>query len=119
VKVLCTGDRDWTDFDTILRAFATLSAGTEIVHGGARGADDLCSAAARQFNFRVHVHPADWDKYGRAAGPLRNSDMLRLHPDISEVFCFHADLANSRGTADMVRKAVRAGLPVRYFRGGE
>lgn len=53
-------------------------------------------------------YPADWEKHGRAAGPIRNEKMLIVGtPDMVLAF------PGGRGTADMIRKAEAAGLPVR------
>jgi len=50
--------------------------------------------------------PASWTSLGRAAGPIRNTQMLRHNPDLVIAF------PGSRGTADMVRKARKAGIRV-------
>lgn len=56
-------------------------------------------------------YPADWEKHGKAAGPIRNQQMLTEgKPDI--VVAFSDNLSNSKGTADMCRRAHKAGLPV-------
>lgn len=61
----------------------------------------------------VHYsHPADWQKYNKAAGPVRNGEMLKLHPDINLVLAFHDDIDSSRGTADMVARAQKADIEV-------
>ena len=54
---------------------------------------------------KVIKFPAEWDKYGKAAGVLRNQQMLdEGYPDL--VVYFHKDLENSKGTKDMVTRAV-------------
>ena len=53
--------------------------------------------------------PADWKANPRAAGPIRNRQMLAAKPDM--VVAFHKDLATSRGTKDMVTIARKAGIP--------
>jgi hypothetical protein len=62
----------------------------------------------------VHYqYPADWDRYNKAAGPIRNSLMLKLHPDIDLVLAYHDDLEDgSRGTKDMCEKAEKAEIEV-------
>jgi hypothetical protein len=56
-------------------------------------------------------YPAQWHKYGRAAGPIRNQQMLAEgKPDL--VLAFHDDIDGSRGTKDMVNRARRAGVKV-------
>jgi hypothetical protein len=62
----------------------------------------------------VESFPADWEQYGRAAGPIRNQQMLEAKPD--RVFAFHEDLEHSKGTGDMVRRARKAGVPVEVIK---
>jgi len=114
--ILVTGDRHWTDVAAIGAAFDAVAsslppdAPPSILHGGARGADRIAGAVAAARGWHVDVVPARWDLYGRAAGPIRNGDMLLRRPDL--VLAFHPDLRTSRGTADMVRKARAAGVRV-------
>ena len=117
--VLCTGARDWDDIATVRRALETLPPESHLVEGGAKGADALCALVARELGFTVHEVRADWNRYGRAAGPLRNRKMLDEFPLIDIVFAFHRDLTQSRGTKDMVRQAGQRGIPVKIFTGGE
>lgn len=78
-----------------------------IVHGGAPGADSLAGAIARAAGVREWVFPADWAKHGKAAGPIRNQQMLdEADPDIVLA------APGGRGTADMVRRAAAAKIPV-------
>lgn len=117
MKALFCGSRDWTDAVAIELAMDGLMAqaarqGTDltIVHGGADGADALAATAAFNRGLGVQLYAADWARYGRAAGPLRNQQMLGDgQPDI--VVAFSHDLSVSRGTADMVRRARQAGVP--------
>ena len=64
---------------------------------------------------RVLAFPADWDKYHKAAGHIRNQQML-TEGKPTLVLAFHHDLARSKGTKDMVRRALKAGLAV-YLNG--
>lgn len=110
MKVLVCGDRYWSDaFRTELR-LKKLPPGTVIIEGEARGADTIARDAALALGFEVRRFPADWKKYGRAAGPIRNREMLDQKPDL--VIAFHSDLSKSRGTADTVREAKKRGIPV-------
>lgn len=117
MRVLCCGDRNWTDAGLIEDAVALVArqapgTGLVIIHGGARGADDLAGTLAAAYGLECLIFPADWAKYGRAAGVIRNQQMLdEGKPDI--VLAFHDDLTRSRGTADMVRRARKAGIDVR------
>jgi hypothetical protein len=93
----------------------------DIVEGCARGADNLAEYWVAHHNDTVtdigrqdvviHHFPADWDRHGRGAGPIRNQQMLdEGQPDA--VIAFTLNLSTSRGTRDMVRRSRRAGLPV-------
>ena len=110
MKVLVTGDRNWQDASLIYNALLKGCA-TSIVHGGARGADILSGNAAYALSITAKVYPAQWDKYGRAAGPIRNRKQFDdEQPDI--VYAFHNDISASRGTRDMVEYALSQGCDV-------
>jgi hypothetical protein len=67
--------------------------------------------SARWSEITVKVFEAAWDMHGKAAGAIRNQRMLdEGKPD--EVWAFTDDLATSKGTADMVRRARKADVPV-------
>lgn len=112
-RVLVCGGRDFADRRDL---FATLDDLTEvdsfavIIHGGARGADSLAGEWADLRGVQADCYPADWKKHGRAAGPLRNQLMLdEGKPDVVVAF------AGGRGTADMIARAKKAGIPVLRF----
>lgn len=112
MRILVTGDRNWSDRDAIERALRRCPDGPHIlVHGAARGADRIAAEVAQALGWAVEAFPANWEKHGKAAGPIRNRQMLNEGtPQL--VIAFHNDLANSKGTADMVRVAEKAGVPV-------
>jgi len=83
---------------------------TEVIEGGATGADAIAGEEALKLHFSVQHFPAQWEKYGRAAGPIRNTRMLEQRPRL--VVAFHSDIANSRGTKNMVEQSEKAGLEV-------
>ena len=71
------------------------------------GADRLAGEWARLFGIPVEPYPADWEKHGKKAGAIRNTEMLeRSKPDGGVAF------PGGTGTADMVRKMKKAGLRV-------
>jgi predicted Rossmann-fold nucleotide-binding protein len=49
-----------------------------VLHGGARGADAAIARAAHQLGWSALVMPAEWRRHGRAAGPIRNRELLEL-----------------------------------------
>ncbi len=107
-RLLVCGDRDWTDSDTILRWIQGQKP-TVVIHGAARGADRIAGELAEQLGIPVLKFPAEWTKYGRAAGPIRNRQMLKEgKPD--QVLAFHDNIAESKGTADMITAAREAGV---------
>lgn len=112
MTVLCCGDRNWDNWSAIWRELRRLGPNTVIVEGEARGADSMCRHVAERLGYPVHKHPALWEKHGKAAGPIRNQEMLDKHPDIDLVLAFHDDIKASKGTADMVRRARAQGIPV-------
>jgi hypothetical protein len=111
--VLMCGDREWDDeriIKLIVRGIAAGLAANVVIEGGARGADTMAGNEADLQGVNHERFPAKWDEHGKAAGPIRNQQMLTEgKPDI--VFAFHDNIAASKGTADMVRRAVKAGLP--------
>jgi hypothetical protein len=116
VKVLVCGSRDWDDPWPIHRLLAGLKyfdGRVEVVTGGARGADSLAANAAWQAGLPGEEVPADWDRHGKAAGHIRNQQMLDLGPDVVLAFKNGWDRSLSRGgTEDMIRRSKAAGLPV-------
>lgn len=79
-----------------------------VVHGGARGVDALAGEAAKALSLACVVYPADWRAHGKAAGPLRNREMMRRErPAIVLAYP-----RGGPGTADMMRVATEAGALV-------
>ena len=86
-----------------------------LLHGGARGADRTIGRAAFQLGWSVEVLPADWRRHGRAAGPIRNRELLELAISRAEALSSAAAPASvlvvafpgGAGTASLVREARR------------
>lgn len=109
-RVLVCGDRHWSDRGAILDRLRRLPSDTVVIHGAAQGADTIAGEVAVSLGFTVEPYPADWARYGRAAGPIRNAKMLQDgKPDL--VIAFHADIPASRGTRNMVNLARKADVP--------
>lgn len=114
MKVLVCGGRDFNDYDLVYRTMGEIDHNhwngavhiSEIVQGGAKGADALAERWAEEMGVPVIAFHADWKSGGRAAGPIRNSKMLEYGPDLVVAF------PGGRGTADMVGKAKRKGVEV-------
>ena len=83
-----------------------------LFHGGARGADQAISAAADQLGWPQIACPPSWQQHGRAAGPIRNRQMLERSLDLASALPLGAGLLviafpGSRGTASLVEQARR------------
>jgi phosphoribosylformylglycinamidine (FGAM) synthase-like amidotransferase family enzyme len=107
MKVLVTGGRGFSNRTLLFASLDSLHADhafTMIIHGGASGADRLAGEWAASRCIPVEVHPAGWQRYGRAAGPIRNQRMIDRKPDMVVAF------PGGRGTADMVRRVRQAGI---------
>lgn len=114
-KILVTGSRNWNDISLVVEQLKGYRPGTVLIHGACRGADIICAAVAETLGFVVRDYPADWSVHGKAAGPIRNQQMLTLEhrPDepIDLCLAFHDDIMSSAGTSDMIKRVVKAGIP--------
>jgi hypothetical protein len=107
MRVLVCGGRDYSDLLTMTRELLKLDPLSIIVHGAARGADSVARLVAEHLGMQTEAHPADWNRHGKSAGPIRNQAMLDTGIDLVLAF------PGGRGTADMVGRAKRAGVCVR------
>ena len=111
MRVLVCGGRDYTDAKRVREELDALDAEERIryvIEGEATGADTLAREWADLRWVPVLKFPADWNKHGKAAGPIRNKQMLdEGRPDLVVAF------PGGRGTANMIEQAERAGVPVR------
>lgn len=117
LRILITGSRHWTDWHTIevalRRAFLTyggtrLNRDTVVVHGGAPGADQIAAFLATRMGMQTEHHPADWNRHGKAAGPIRNREMVAATADV----CLAFPIGDSPGTRGCMALAEQAGIPV-------
>jgi hypothetical protein len=112
VKVLVCGSREFTDRERIREVLATLPATVEIIHGGARGADRIAASVASELGLKV-LPPflADWERFGKRAGYLRNYEMLDERPEVVIAFWD----GESRGTQHTIAEAVSRRIPVKVI----
>jgi len=110
-RVLICGSRRYRNAAAIARYVKGLTPGTVVIHGGAQGADSLAELYARRHGLKTVAYPADWDRFGKGAGKMRNRQMLD-EGQPTEVVAFVADPTNSPGTANMVLQALARGVPV-------
>lgn len=118
MRVLVCGGRNYDDYMAVFSLLREMNYEynfTHLIQGGATGADELArnwvvyEKSARKSNTEIEVvtYKADWETYGRAAGPIRNQQMLEDgKPDLVVAF------PGGAGTADMVRRALEKGIEV-------
>lgn len=106
LTVLVCGGREYVDLDHVYRVLDEVRP-TRVVCGGATGADSLAESWADDRGVDKAVYPADWEKYGRRAGVIRNAEML-IREEVDLVVAF----PGGKGTSDMVSRAVKRGIAV-------
>lgn len=113
-RIVVAGSREYTNYEAAkeyielcisrLKERYTLV----FVSGGCRGADELGERYARENGYKIEIYAADWDKYGKAAGSMRNKKMAEA---ADYIICFWD--GKSRGTRSMIECAEELGKPLR------
>lgn len=114
MRILVTGSRNWDDIEAIERALLDAGAHrTPVVVSGAcpTGADRICEDTAERWGWHVERHPAEWEKYGKRAGFVRNAEMVALGADLCVAFIRNG----SKGASMTARLAEEAGIPVQRY----
>lgn len=109
MRVLVCGGRTFSDWPWLYEELNKIHAKTPItmvIHGAARGADAQAGAWARDVAIPCLSVPAQWDRYGKSAGFIRNAQMLTYDPDLVVAF------PGGSGTSNMISKANGKGIPV-------
>ena len=115
--VVCGG----TDFNDRTLCFETLSEllsekrEIEIISGHARGADALGEEYAHEHSIELTLFPADWSRYGRAAGPIRNSQMIEYAQEANALVVAFWN-GKSPGTKNTIDLAKRSGIEIYVIR---
>ena len=113
MRLLVCGGRDFRFGPMTEKAFYGFCAKhgvSEVIHGDYDGADREAAALAEHAGLKAIPFPADWTKFGLAAGPIRNQRMLDEGKPALVLAC-----PGGRGTADMIQRARKAGVPVHYL----
>lgn len=110
MRVLVCGGRDYEDRAKVFKTLDDLHRDTKIkcvIVGGAPGADRLGYEWAQKYRIPIRVFPADWNGHGKAAGPIRNQEMLdQGKPDLVVAF------PGGRGTNNMTVLAKAADVSI-------
>ena len=112
-RVIIAGSRDFSDYDA-LKSYADAKLSNisrrdsiEVVSGCARGADTLGERYAEERGYGIKKFPADWNRYGKSAGYLRNVEMA----EYADALIAFWD-GKSKGTEHMIRIAKNRGLRI-------
>lgn len=107
-RILVCGGRDYVHKWKVFEILDLFKGQVQfIIHGAARGADLLAREWALINSIEELPFKADWDRFGLAAGPIRNKKMLvEGHPDLVIAF------PGGKGTANMITQAEKAGVTV-------
>lgn len=108
MKLIIAGGRDYqfnvSDYAKLNEIFGEHEL-TEVVSGGATGADKCGEIWANFIGLPIKRFPANWKSHGKAAGPLRNKEMAK-YADALVTF------SGGRGTANMIKQANEHGLKI-------
>ena len=113
MKILIAGSRDYTNYEEavefIKRSIQQLavSKGMIILSGGCTGVDRLGERFAKENGFQTEIFPAQWSKFGKAAGIFRNKDMA---DNADAVICFWN--GKSKGTKSLIDYAKATKKPL-------
>lgn len=111
MKIIIAGGRDFNNYyilEEVLNSFKGLV--DEVVSGDARGADEIGARWATYNNIPVKHFPAEWDKYGKSAGFIRNAEMAEY---ADAAICFWD--GKSKGTAHMIKTMKMKNKPCYVF----
>lgn len=129
MRILITGSRSWVNpfvigaaieetmselYNKAGRANA-VTTDPVLIFGDAKGADRWAKLWCKAFGHEYEEYNAEWDRYGKGAGPKRNKVMVDKGADIVLAFPIGA----SPGTRDCMEKAAAAGIPVVVYEGEE
>ena len=118
IRIIIAGSRDFNDYTLLEKALNKYIEDTkinpdeiEIISGHARGADSLGELFAKNNKLQLAKFPAQWDKYGKTAGFLRNREMANYALQETGVLFAFWD-GQSRGTNHMINFSREKGLEV-------
>lgn len=112
MRVIVTGSRHMADAERVCQVLNQYKI-TVLVHGACRtGADKLADEWARSNpGIEIERYPARWERYGDAAGPIRNEHMVKLGADICVAFL----ASDSRGTKNCIALARRYNIKTEIY----
>lgn len=107
MKLVVAGSRGINNAEHCIKEFCLHNSVDEIVHGGCENSPDMsASKIAKELGIKETVFLADWELYGKSAGPIRNKTMA-VYSDTLLVFS-----NNTNGAENMVKEARKEGLVI-------
>lgn len=122
-RVIISGSRKFNDYPTLEKTVDDILSTIkddyiiEIISGHASGADTLGEYYAKQHNILAKTFPADWDTYGRAAGPIRNEQMAKYASEADKSILIAFPIGESLGTRNMIKFANQYNIDVHVVEG--
>ena len=116
-KVVIAGCRDYNNYDKakmyIDYYLSNMRKANDIIilSGCASGVDAIGERYAKENGLKVEKYPANWEKYGKSAGPKRNEEMAE---NCDCVICFWD--SKSKGTKSMIDFAKKYKKPIRIIK---
>ena len=108
MRIAIVGSRNFNDYEVLKTALESLKKkATLIVSGGAKGADSLGERWAKENNIETLIFLPDWEKYRKAAGFIRNQEIV-LNCDVCVAFWD----GQSKGTLSTIELCKKAGKEV-------
>lgn len=116
-RIVICGGRHFNDYEQLKTTITNFLKqrkieieNVEIVSGHCQGADILGEQYAKEYGLNLTIFPADWQRYKRKAGPIRNKQMIEyiMQTENKAVIAFVSE--NSKGTKQTVLLAKRAGI---------
>ena len=111
-KIIVCGGRHFNNYDYLKFVLNSILSDNgldyeevEIVSGHCAGADKLGEKYAEEHNVKCKIFPAEWEKYGRSAGPIRNQQMIDYLSNCIKPMVVAFVSENSRGTKDTLKRA--------------
>lgn len=111
MKYAIVGSREFKDYDLLKEHLDAIPDITEIISGGAIGADKLAERYASENGIEVVIFKPDWARYGRGAGPVRNKLIISSS---EKVIAFYNGV--SKGTLSSINFAKKQNKEIKIVR---
>lgn len=114
-RIIIAGSREFNNYDLLCKKCAlipSIEGEVEIISGHARGADTLGERFAKEHKVPLKIMPAEWNKYGKRAGIMRNAQMAIYASKADNGYLVAFKNGNTPGTMNMIETAQRYGLTI-------